>query len=233
MEQSEGMLPTGTEAVETATQTGRQAGNQSGNQSGKAHEADGLDLVESRRRLGLRLRLARHAKGLTLKALAQQCGCSESLLSKVENGRALPSLPLVHRLVRVLETNISWLFEERDPEDSPVSRKGKRPIVTLDHRLGDGAGVTFERIIPFHGGHLLQSNIHHIDVSGSSGAPISHEGEETGYVLRGAIELVLDGTAWRLEEGDSFCFPSDVPHSYRNVGKERASILWTCTPPTF
>lgn len=221
MEQSEGMTPVRAEEPPEV------------DQRGTACDQDSLDLIESRRRLGLRLRLARHAKSLTLKALAQQSGCSESLLSKVENGRALPSLPLVHRLVRVLETNISWLFEERDPEDVPVSRQGKRPIVTLDRRIGDGAGVTFERIIPFKGGHLLQSNIHHIDVGGSSGAPISHEGEETGYLLRGVIELVLDGTVYRLAEGDSFCFPSDVPHSYRNIGNERASILWTCTPPTF
>lgn len=199
----------------------------------RAESSESVDLVESRRRLGMKLRLARRAKGFTLRALAQRSRCSESLLSKVENGRALPSLPLVHRLVRVLETNISWLFEESEPEDSPVSRQGARPIVKLDKRLGDGAGVSFERIIPFRGGHLLQSNIHHIDVGGRSGAAISHEGEETGYVLCGSIELILDGTAYHLNEGDSFCFPSDVPHSYRNVGDGRASILWTCTPPTF
>lgn len=191
------------------------------------------DLTESRRRLGVKLKLARQTKGLTLKELARRSQCSESLLSKVENGRALPSLPLVHRLVRVLETNISWLFEEVEPEEHPVSYAGTRPVVTLDNRPGDGAGVTFERIIPYKGGHLLQSNIHHIAVGGRSGAAITHEGEETGYVLRGLIDLILDGVTYSLKEGDSFCFRSDIPHSYRNAGNERASILWTCTPPTF
>lgn len=75
-------------------------------------------------------------------------------------------MPLVNRLVRVLETNISWLVEELEPEDSPVSRAGTRPVVTLDNRQGDGAGVSFERIISDKGGHLLQSNIHHIAVGG-------------------------------------------------------------------
>jgi len=196
-----------------------------------ATEAD--DLLESRRRLGVKLKLARQTKGLTLKELAGRSQCSESLLSKVENGRALPSLPLVHRLVRVLETNISWLFEETEPDDSPVSHAGTRPVITLDDRPGDGAGVSFERIIPYKGGHLLQSNIHHIDVGGQSGAAITHEGEETGYVLRGSIDLILDEVVYNLREGDSFCFRSNVPHSYRNTGTERASILWTCTPPTF
>src|SRR5262245_20058464 len=105
------------------------------------------DLFEARRRVGVKLRLARQTKGLTLKELALRSRCSESLLSKAENGKALPSLPLIHRLVRVLETNISWLFEETEPDDAPVFRKGERPVVTLDYQPGDHAGVSFERII--------------------------------------------------------------------------------------
>ncbi len=197
------------------------------------HGREQSELAESRRRLGVRLRLARKTKGYTLKELAARSQCSESLLSKVENGRALPSLHLIHRLVHVLETNISWLFEESEPENSPVSRAGTRPVVTLDNRLGDGAGVTFERIIPFKKGHLLQCNIHHLDIGGSSGSPITHEGEEVGYILAGRVELNLADVRYILEVGDSFCFQSDTPHSYRNVGDERASILWSCTPPTF
>ena len=198
-----------------------------------SHDLAPDDLAESRRRLGVRLRLARKTKGFTLKDLAERSQCSESLLSKVENGRTLPSLPLVHRLVRVLETNISWLFEEVEPGDAPISRAGTRPIVTLDVRPGDGAGVTFERIVPYAGGHLLQCNIHHIAVGGRSGSAITHEGEEVGYVLAGEVELTLDGAEHNLSVGDSFCFRSDLPHAYRNVGDGRASILWVCTPPTF
>lgn len=191
------------------------------------------DLDDSRRQLGVKLKLARQTKGLTLKELAKRSDCSESLLSKVENGRVLPSLPLVHRLVRVLETNISWLFEETGPEEAFIHRPGERPVITLDQKLGGAEGISLERIIPFKNGHLLQCNIHHIDVGGQSGDTITHEGEEVGYVLEGLVELFLDGEAHELKPGDAFCFRSHIPHSYRNVGEEPASILWICTPPTF
>jgi transcriptional regulator with XRE-family HTH domain len=190
------------------------------------------DLGESRRRLGVKLKLARQTKNLTLRELADRSQCSESLLSKIENGKALPSLPLVHRLVRVLETNISWLFEETAPDASPVYRAGERPVITLERKRG-GGGVSFERIIPFKSGHLLQCNIHHVEVGGQSGEAITHEGEEVGYVLQGKVELTIDGETYALKAGDAFCFRSNMPHLYRNVGKERASILWVCTPPTF
>ncbi|MDR2325042.1 MAG: cupin domain-containing protein [Acidovorax sp.] len=189
-------------------------------------------LDESRRRLGVKLKLARQAKNLTLRKLAEQSQCSESLLSKIENGKALPSLSLVHRLVRVLESNVSWLFDETEPDDGPVYPAGKRPLIPLERKRGAG-GVTFERIIPFKGGHLLECTIHHIEVGGQSGAAISHEGEEVGYVLCGHAELILDGVSYELKAGDAFSFRSHLPHSYRNIGKERASIYWVCTPPTF
>lgn len=196
-------------------------------------ERAAADLSASRRRLGIKLKLARQTKGLTLRELAARGGCSFSLLSKVENGKALPSLALIHRLVRVLETNISWLFEETEPDETPIYRAGERPIISLDKEIQGAGGVSFERVIPYKGGHLLQTNIHHIDVGGMSGEAITHEGEEVGYVLRGRIELILDGERYALEAGDAFCFRSHIPHSYRNIGKEKASILWTCTPPTF
>jgi quercetin dioxygenase-like cupin family protein len=71
------------------------------------------------------------------------------------------------------------------------------------------------------------------DVGGQSGDAITHEGEETGYILRGKIDHILDGVINSLKEGDSLCFRSHIPQSYRNTGSEPASILWTCTPPTF
>jgi len=190
-----------------------------------SHELSGTEL-------GLRLRTARRTKGWTMKQLAASAGCSESLLSKIENGKNLPSLPLLHRLVQVLETNIGWLFGDRASQRNIVFRAGQRPVIALDpqHR---GEGIALERVIPFSEMHLLQCNIHHIAEGGSSAGPIAHEGEEVGYVLAGRIELIVDGRSHRLAAGDAFVFRSDRQHAYRNVGEGTASIFWVNTPPTF
>jgi transcriptional regulator with XRE-family HTH domain len=183
-------------------------------------------------RLSTRLRLARQMRGMTLRATADAAGCSESLLSKIENGKASPSLPMLHRLVQALDTNIGWMFEEADGEEGVVFRKGTRPIIALD-ALRRGEGISLERIIPYSPGHMLQCNIHHIAVGGESAGPIQHMGEEVGYVLEGEIELIVDGHPYRLAPGDSFVFRSELPHHYRNVGTRAASIFWVNTPPTF
>ncbi|MFT4002890.1 MAG: cupin domain-containing protein [Rhizobium sp.] len=183
-------------------------------------------------RLGTRLKLARQTRGLTLKALAQAADCSESLLSKIENGKASPSLPMLHRLVEALDSNIGWMFEETDGEEGIVFRAGTRPLISLDP-LRRGEGISLERIIPYSTGHLLQCNIHHIEAGGRSAGPIKHVGEEVGYILAGSVELVVGDDTFNLSVGDSFVFNSELPHSYRNVGESRASIFWVNTPPTF
>ncbi|MBB3236280.1 cupin domain-containing protein [Phyllobacterium endophyticum] len=183
-------------------------------------------------RLGTRLKLARQTRGLTLKALSEAANCSESLLSKIENGKASPSLPMLHRLVQVLETNIGWMFEESDGEEGIVFRAGARPLIALDP-LRRGEGISLERVIPYSQGHLLQCNIHHIEKDGASAGPIQHAGEEVGYILAGEVELTVGEKQFQLAEGDAFVFSSDLPHSYRNTGDKRASIFWVNTPPTF
>lgn len=183
-------------------------------------------------RLGMRLKLARQTRGLTLKALAEAAGCSESLLSKIENGKASPSLPMLHRIVEELGTNIGWLFEQADGDEGIIFRLGTRPLIALDP-LRRGEGISLERVIPYSPGHLLQCNIHHIKAGGRSAGPIQHSGEEVGYVLTGKIELVVDGTSHMLSAGDAFVFQSELPHHYRNVGADSASIFWVNTPPTF
>ncbi|MEP6565044.1 MAG: cupin domain-containing protein [Mesorhizobium sp.] len=199
------------------------------------HNSKGSDersAATSLLRLGTRLKLSRQTRGLTLKALAAAANCSESLLSKVENGKVSPSLPMLHRLVEVLGTNIGWMFEESDGEEGIVFRAGARPLIALDP-LRRGEGISLERVIPYSPGHLLQCNIHHIEAGGESAGPIQHAGEEVGYLLEGAIELMVGEKTFRLSAGDSFVFNSELPHWYRNVGDERASIFWVNTPATF
>jgi mannose-6-phosphate isomerase-like protein (cupin superfamily) len=139
---------------------------------------------------------------------------------------------MLHRLVPVLKTNIGWMFEESDGEEGIVFCAGTRPLIALD-ALRRGEGIPLEQIIPYSQGHLLQCNIHHIEKDGASAGPIQHAGEEVGYVLAGEVELVVGERQFQLAAGDSFVFNSDLPHHYRKIGTERASIFWVNTPPTF
>jgi mannose-6-phosphate isomerase-like protein (cupin superfamily) len=62
---------------------------------------------------------------------------------------------------------------------------------------------------------------------------LAHRGEEAGVVIRGRVELTVGGAARVLGPGEAYYFASQLPHRFRNVGREACEIISACTPPTF
>lgn len=193
-------------------------------------ESAGGDPLEIR--VGLRIRHARLNRGLRLRELAEQVGCSESLLSKIENDKLLPSLNVLHRISERLGLTVGQLLSKANEPQSIVSRAGERPTVNIDP-LRRGYGLVMERLIPYHPSHLLQASIHVVEPDGGSLGLITHEGEEVGYVIEGRLELTVGDQTWLLERDDSFCFRSEQPHGYRNPGPTRTRVIFINTPPSF
>ncbi len=183
-------------------------------------------------RLGTAIRHARLTLGIRLQDVADKVGCSESLVSKIENGRALPSLKTLHRIADALQTTVGRLCAAPDGRDGIVSRRGERPVVQVDP-VRRGEGICMERLIPYDAAHLLQGNIHIISPGGSSDGSLSHEGEEVGFVIEGTLELTVGSETHLLQAEDSFSFRSELPHSYRNPGAVRARVIFINTPPSF
>lgn len=180
--------------------------------------------------IGKRLRCLRKEKRMTMKELSDKVGCSESLLSKIENDKVDPSLKTLHSITSVLDVTISALFTEPEPA-SVVYRNGERPQLPLPSQTR--GGVVLERIMPHTPDHLLECNIHIVAPGDGTDGSIGHDGEEVGYVLEGRLELVVDGVSYALFPGDAFSFRSELAHSYSNPGAVTARILWVNTPPTF
>ncbi len=176
--------------------------------------------------LGRRLRHARLAAGLTLLQLARKAQCSESLISKVENGNATPSLAMLHRLAVALDTNISTLAAPVEPVFGPIIRQGERLVMR-------GGGISLERVVLPSRNGLLQANIHILEPGAGSDGQIEHTGEEVGLVLEGTVELTLGDNRYLLHPGDAFTFSSDIPHGYRNPGNTTTRIFWVNSPATY
>ena len=181
--------------------------------------------------LGRRLRHIRKEKGMTLRALGQHVGCSESLLSKIETGKVDPSLKTLHSITTALGVAISALFSKPEAP-RVVYRRTERPQLRVPAKT-HGGGVIIERLVPHTQDHILECNIHIVAPGDGSEGSIGHEGEEVGYVLEGQLELVVDNETYQLYPGDSFTFRSELPHSYTNTGTTTTRILWANTPPTF
>jgi transcriptional regulator with XRE-family HTH domain len=203
---------------------GKAAAKPVGRQAAPAADRTPIDL-----QVGARLKHARQLAGIRMRELAAKVGCTEGMISKIENARVMPSLPMLQRLVEALGRDLPSFFGSDPDAPGLVLRAGQRPIATIDP-IRQGHGVHYERLVPFGAGHLLEGNIHVVAPDGSKHDPITHQGETMGYLIQGQLELTIEGTTYLLNAGDSFFFKNHLTNSYRNPGRQEARVLWVNTP---
>ncbi|MES2099137.1 MAG: cupin domain-containing protein [Pseudomonadota bacterium] len=179
--------------------------------------------------IGLRVKHARMLAGKRMRDLADEVGYTESMISKIESGRVVPPLAMLQKIVVALGRDMSSFFGSDISSPGIVLRSGQRAVLRTDP-LREGPGVSYERLVPFAAGNLLECNIHVIEPGSSKVDKITHQGETVGYVLEGRIELVIDTTSYELGAGDSFFFKNHLTNRYHNPGPGMARVLWVNTP---
>ena len=205
--------------------------------------------------MGDRLRAARQAHGLSLRALADRLGVSPSLISQVETGRANPSVSTLYAIVNALGISLdellftdAWAGAAGDRSHPVrVSRNGGQadaPVngETIDIELPDdpvqragsrstirlASGVTWER--------LTTASIPNVDFLyvtyevGGASSPADefqrHSGQEWGYVLSGKLGVRIGFDEFILGPGDAIAFDSATPHRLFNAGQEPVHGVW-------
>ena len=219
-------------ATEDAVLVGSRTHVEVAQQTSVIPSTDGSDGREEDRRLGQRLRMLRRERGLSVQTLADAAALSAGMVSQIERGLSTPSLRSLRLLGIALGVPISWFFAAPDhstPSASPyIVRRGDRRLLRLTQ-----TGVMKELLSPDTDGRLMEMYELTIEAGGSSGADFyNHEGEKAGVVVAGSLRLWLRNDAFTLEAGDSFQFPSAIPHRFDNPGKQLARILWINSPPT-
>ncbi|MDH2345241.1 cupin domain-containing protein [Bradyrhizobium sp. SSUT77] len=79
--------------------------------------------------------------------------------------------------------------------------------------------------IEFPDGYTTVTAIAEIAPGGAAGRH-THPGVETGYVLEGEVELLIDGQpAKQLKAGDSYVIPAGVVHDAKTHGDKSLKIM--------
>jgi transcriptional regulator with XRE-family HTH domain len=175
--------------------------------------------------LGAHLRRLRLERKLSLAQVARACGVSIGFLSAIERGQMSPAVGTLRRLARFYDRNILAMFEP--PGENPHRVQPKQRKV-----LQAGRGVRMELLA--WGNTVMEPHLFRIAPRAGSGEAYKHEGEEFLHVLRGRLDITLNGgDCYKLNEGDSFYFESSTPHRWVNPGRKESLVLWVNTPPTF
>jgi DNA-binding transcriptional MerR regulator/quercetin dioxygenase-like cupin family protein len=174
--------------------------------------------------VGPRLRRLRTQRGLGLAEVAAAAGISVGFLSALERSQMTASVGTLRRLARYYRNNILDFFNATEL-DTRLVRPPKRKV------LEAGPGVRMELLA--WGNKVMEPHLFRIAPQAGSGESYAHEGEEFLFVLRGELQISLDGEEYHLKRGDSFYFESPTPHHWKNPGCAETWLLWVNTPPTF
>jgi DNA-binding transcriptional MerR regulator/mannose-6-phosphate isomerase-like protein (cupin superfamily) len=176
--------------------------------------------------VGPRLRRLRLQRKASLSQVARATGVSVGFLSAVERNQMTASVATLRRLARFYRVNILSLFNPSEANPGRVKPADRKVLEA-------GPGVRME-LLSWGNTAMMEPHLFRIAPSAGSGESYAHDGEEFLFVLRGALEIVLDGgEKHTLEEGDSFYFESSNEHHWKNPGKKETLVLWINTPPTF
>lgn len=185
--------------------------------------------------IGQKLRAIRKKRGLSQRELAARAGLTNGTVSLIEQNKTSPSVASLKCLLDAIPISMAEFFATIEGEASTryffrsadfieiappeLSRAGH--LLSL-RQLGDAQN------------HNLQV-MHERYAPGADTGPelLSHEAEEAGVVIRGEIEITVDGEACVLSEGDGYLFDSRLPHRFRNLSDADCEIISACTPPSF
>jgi transcriptional regulator with XRE-family HTH domain len=173
--------------------------------------------------VGPRIRALRDAMDLSLRDLSDRSGVSAPMLSQVERGETSPTLAIAAKIAAGLELTLSQLLRLDEGQHVAVSRAGAR-------RRSTRGGHSFEELTSPLPGQRADVSVHVLEPGATTGGhadPPMHEpgSRETAVVLGGTLVLVVDGTRYDLQEGDSVTFDADLPHHFENEGEEPTRFI--------
>lgn len=178
--------------------------------------------------IGQKIRTLRKERGLTLRQLAKAARCSPSFISQVERGKTSPSIATLKQIASALRVNIVDFFISPDGFEQVVTREDERVEISMRRWK-----AKIHMLIRSTRGKRMQPFYTVIQPGGGSTGLYNHEGEEFGIVLKGELEINLNGVKYRVKEGESFYYSSQIPHSWTNPTDQETVVVWVVSPPSW
>jgi len=174
------------------------------------------ETIQSTLEVGDRIRVIRMSQKRTLQEVADACGLSKSMISKIENNRTIPSVATLVKIAQTLGTNISNLLEQN---------AGSKAILTTQKQAEDKLVSTEKGYLIFpYASEFHEKKMQPFLFVARKGEVIphllSHEGEEFIFIVEGTLKMQVGETEYLMNKGDSLYFNSLQKHGIMPVTDE-------------
>ena len=158
-----------------------------------------------------RVREFRLRHGWTMGHLAEVCGLSKGMLSKIENAQASPSLTTLARLADALSVPFTAFFRGLSEEQDAIFVKAGGGLA-IEHR-NSGGGHRYQTLGTMRAPHdRLEPMLVTLTERTDAFPMYQHAGTELIFMIAGKMEYCYGSARYVLEPGDTLQFAGDVLH---------------------
>ncbi len=176
--------------------------------------------------IGKKLREVRKEKGLSLVDVAKKSGVTAGLLSKIENYRTLPSLPVLYKIALALKVSLAEIVKPVDDDPEPLYSLVRKGEGVKEVRY-DSKGLIYESLIS-KVIHSTPVKVNLVTVKpGVFRKPLANDSYELINLIEGEIIYGIEQELIHLNKGDTLYFNGQIPHSLKNPGKQNAVLFKT------
>jgi transcriptional regulator with XRE-family HTH domain len=176
-------------------------------------------------KIGAKIRTYRKAKKLRVLDLANASGISSAMVSKIENGRIIPTIPTLFEIIRVLKVEPEDFFAGISNNQFAgyllIRQEDYVPYVKEENAIGFNYRSILEH---HHKGSAFQISIVEL-LPNSSRPQVTTAAFEYLYVIQGEIAYHLGDKVFDLRTGDSIFFDGNIPHVPMNPTSEKVIYL--------
>jgi transcriptional regulator with XRE-family HTH domain len=171
-----------------------------------------------------RIKTLRNEKSLTLQTLSERTNLTKGLISKIENSRTIPSVPVLFNIMNALEIKPQDFFDTLSVASSQnylhIKRKEYKHI-KKENRPGFDYRFILAQSLP---GCTMETVLLTIKPKAKS-KPTTTDGFEFKYIVSGDCDYYIKDERIELREGDSIYFDASKPHYPVNNTKRRVTML--------
>jgi transcriptional regulator with XRE-family HTH domain len=158
-----------------------------------------------------RVREFRLRHGWTVGRLAEECGLSKSMLSKIENAQSSPSLGTLARLSEALAVPVTAFFRGLSEEQDAIHVKAGTGLV-IRHRNAEH-GQLYQSLGTMRAPHdSLEPMLVTLTKRTDAFPLYQHAGTELIFMISGRMEYCCGDSRYLLEAGDALQFLGEVAH---------------------
>ncbi|MBC8011268.1 MAG: helix-turn-helix transcriptional regulator [Burkholderiales bacterium] len=178
--------------------------------------------------IAARIRALRRQQKRPLRDIADRCGFTTGLLSKIETGKTTPPIATLAKIAAALGVALGDLVDGGGPLTAVFQSAASR--VALPATLTE-KGYGFHLLASGRAAKTMQPILFEARRGEIRPGPLSHEGEEFVYVLEGRMNYRVGATTYTLGPGDSLYFDPREEHDLEPLTAVVRYLAVLSTPP--